>query len=98
MEQLPNRIYPNGSRASLPGMLTPFEKGRQLLSSQRYEIRNVVVNGDTVAPEAVWTGRFATSFGALQAGSEMRAHSAMFLEFRDGKISRQRNYDCFEPW
>lgn len=56
------------------------------------------MNGDTVALKALWTGRLATSFGALQAGSEMRAHSAMFLEFRDGKIFKQRNYDCFEPW
>jgi hypothetical protein len=23
---------------------------------------------------------------------------AVFLEFRDGRIARQRNYDCFEPW
>jgi len=28
----------------------------------------------------------------------MRARFAVFLDFRDGKITRQRNYDCFEPW
>jgi hypothetical protein len=22
----------------------------------------------------------------------------MFVEFREGKICRQRNYDCFEAW
>jgi ketosteroid isomerase-like protein len=32
------------------------------------------------------------------AGAEMRAHSAMFIEFRDGKIVAQRNYDRFQPW
>jgi len=29
---------------------------------------------------------------------EIRAHSAMFFEFKDSKIVSQRNYDCFEPW
>ena len=23
---------------------------------------------------------------------------AIFIELRDGRIFRQRNYDCFEPW
>jgi ketosteroid isomerase-like protein len=32
------------------------------------------------------------------SGAEMRAHSAMFIEFRVGKIVAQRNYDWFEPW
>jgi hypothetical protein len=22
----------------------------------------------------------------------------VWLEFRDGKIARQHNYDCFDPW
>jgi hypothetical protein len=26
----------------------------------------------------------------------MKAFFAVFLEFREGKIIRQRNYDCFE--
>jgi len=43
-------------------------------------------------------GKLAISFGSLQAGSEMRAHSAMFFEFKDGKIVSQKNYDCFKPW
>lgn len=36
--------------------------------------------------------------GALAAGDEMRAHFAMFLDFEDGLIRGQRNYDCFEPF
>ena len=98
VEQLPNRIYPNGIRSGVSRMAEAFEKGRKLLSSQSYEIKNSVVNGDKVSLEVLWTGKLAISFGSLAAGSEMRAHSAMFFEFADGKIISQRNYDCFEPW
>jgi len=38
------------------------------------------------------------AFGSLTIGSEMRADSAMFFVFKDGKIVSQRNYDCFHPW
>ncbi|MBV9480089.1 MAG: hypothetical protein JO249_04970 [Acidobacteria bacterium] len=51
-----------------------------------------------VALEVLWVGKLAVSFGTLAAGSEMRAHSAMFFEFKEGKIVSQRNYDCFESW
>lgn len=98
IEQLPNRIYPKGIRQSVAGMHEAFEKGRKLLSSQTYEIKNAVVHEDRVAIEALWTGTLAIAFGSLPAGSKMRCHSAMFFEFRNGKISAQRNYDCFEPW
>ena len=98
MEQLPNRIYPNGIRSGVSRMGEAFEKGRKLLSSQTYEIKSHVVNGERVAMEVLWIGKLAVPFGNLAAGSEMRAHSGMFFEFRDGKIVCQRNYDCFEPW
>lgn len=98
VEQLPNRIYPNGIRSGLSGMAAAFEKGRKLLSSQKYKIQRHVVEGDRVAVEVLWIGKLAMAFGNLPVGSELRAHSAMFFEFKDGKILSQRNYDCFEPW
>jgi hypothetical protein len=48
--------------------------------------------------EVLWTGILALPFGSLSVGSQKRAHSAMFFQFKDGKIVSQRNYDCFEPW
>ncbi|HEY1678108.1 MAG TPA: nuclear transport factor 2 family protein [Candidatus Sulfotelmatobacter sp.] len=98
IEQLPNLIYPQGVRHNVGQMSEGFDKGRRLLSSQTYEIRNAVVNGSSVAVEVLWTGTLAVAFGNLAPGSRMRAHSAMFFEFQDGKIAGQRNYDCFEPW
>lgn len=98
MEQLPNRIYPQGLRGTFSQMAEGFEKGRKLLSKQIYEITSAIMSGNSVAVEVLWTGTLAVSFGTLTAGSQMRCHSAMFFEFQDGKIARQRNYDCFEPW
>jgi len=33
-----------------------------------------------------------------RAGVQSRARFTVSLEFRNGKIARQRNYDCFDPW
>jgi ketosteroid isomerase-like protein len=98
LEQLPNRIYPNGIRSEASTMAEAFEKGQKLLSSQSYEIKSWVADGDRLSIEVIWTGTLALSFGSLSPGSEMRAHCAIFFQFKDGKIVSQRNYDCFEPW
>ncbi len=99
-EQLPNLIYPQGLRGNASRMADGFEKGRKLLSSQTYEIKNAIVseNSNSIAVEVLWTGTLAMGFGNLSAGTQMRAYSAMFFQFKDGKIASQRNYDCFEPW
>lgn len=98
VEQFPNRIYPNGIKSGPAGMAEAFEKGRKLLLSQTYEIKNSVVDGDRLSIEVLWTGTLAMPLSSLAAGSQMRAYSAMFFQFKDGKIISQRNYDCFEPW
>lgn len=98
VEQLPNRIYPNGIKSGVSKMAEAFEKGRKLLSAQSYEISNCIAEGDRVSVEVLWTGTLAVAFGSMAGGSQMRAHSAMFFQFKDGKIVSQRNYDCFEPW
>ncbi len=98
IEQLPNRIYPNGLRADVSRAAAAFEKGRKLFSRQTYEIKNSSATGNILALEVLWTGTLSIPFATLAAGDNMRCRSAMFLEFRDGKIAAQRNYDCFDPW
>ncbi len=68
------------------------------MSAQRYELLHAVTSGDDVALEVRWTGTLAVPVGGLPTDGEMRARFAVFLEFRDGRIRRQRNYDCFDPW
>ncbi len=97
-EELPNRVVPNGKRRKLAAILEAAERGQKVMREQRYEIRSAIATGDRVILEVLWVGTLAIPFGTIPAGGEMRAYSAMFLEFRDGKIAAQRNYDCFEPW
>lgn len=96
--ELPNRLNPNGQQSDLASMLQRSEMGKKVLTHQHYEIISAIAQGNRAAIEALWTGTLAVPFGALSAGSEMKAHFAMFFEFREGKIALQRNYDCFEPW
>ena len=68
------------------------------MAAQTYEIVDAVADGDDVVLEVEWTGTLSVPLVTLPAGGQMRARFAVFLDFRDGKIARQRNYDCFDPW
>jgi predicted ester cyclase len=94
----PNLLVPKGDRDKLTGALEGAERGRKLMAGQKYSITNETVEGDRVALEVEWTGTLAVPFGALPAGEQIKACFAMFLEFREGKMVGQRNYDCFEKW
>ena len=97
-EEFPNRLTPNGARRTLPDLLLSAERGQKLLSSQSFEIHNQVESGHQVALEVTWAGTLKVPVQNLPAGAKMRARFAVFLEFRDGRIVAQRNYDCFDPW
>ena len=96
-EEFPNRFLPQGARRDLPAILDAAARGRAALSSQSHRIVHAVANGDELALEVEWVGTVAVPIGELPAGGVIRARSAVFLEYRDGKIAAQRNYDCFEP-
>jgi steroid delta-isomerase-like uncharacterized protein len=97
-EEFPNRLTPNGATRDKAAVLAAGERGKKAMASQHYEILNAVAAGDQVALELRWTGTLAVPLGGLPAGGEMRARYAIFLEFKNGRIYRVRNYDCFEPW
>ena len=97
-EEFPNRLNPNGGRSDLATILERSERGAQLLESQRYVVRSAIARGAEVAVEAEWSATVAVPVGTSPAGGSMRAFFAMFFECAEGRIRRQRNYDCFEPW
>jgi ketosteroid isomerase-like protein len=97
-EEFPNRLSPIGAHRDLNALIETARKGKKVMRAQRFEIRNSIVDGDSVALEILWSGLLAVPVDTLPADSEMRAHISVWLEFRDGKIARQHNYDCFDPW
>jgi ketosteroid isomerase-like protein len=97
-EEFPNRLVPHGARRDLAAILDAAERGQKVMAAQRYEILQAVADGNRVAVEFLWAGTLAVPLGTLPIGAEMRGRFAVFMEFRDGLIVAQRNYDCFEPW
>jgi len=94
----PNRLVPNGARRDLAALREGRARGRHVICNQRFAIENVVAVGDEVALEVAWSGQLLVPLGALNVGDHLRAHFAVFIEVRDGKIVKQRNYDCFDPF
>lgn len=98
-EEFPNRLVPQGARRDLNAVLEGVEIGRRIMKSQRYEVLNELATGEHVVLEVDWRGELSTSLGEqLPAGFQFHARFAVFLDFRDGKIIAQRNYDCYDPW
>jgi ketosteroid isomerase-like protein len=98
VEGYPNRLVPKVTRLGLEEVRRQSVQGKKSVSHQTYEVQNTVASGDWVALQVKWEGVLAIPVAGLEAGASMRAWFAMFLQFRDGKIVRQSNYDCFEPW
>jgi ketosteroid isomerase-like protein len=96
--EFPNRLVPSGATRDLAALLEGAERGQHVLKQQRFEVRRVHALGAVVVLELMWVGTLALTLGKLAAGEDMRAHFCVVLEFRDGRIWRQRNYDCFEAF
>ena len=92
---MPNRLKPEGDRRGRAQLLSDLERSKGILRSQQYEVTNAVDAGALVMAEYEWSGVLALPMGSLAAGDTLRGHCAMSLEFHDGRIVRQRNYDCF---
>ncbi len=71
---------------------------KKAMSHQKYKIKKEIADLGRVALEGDWVGTLAGAFESVPAGRRMRVFFAMFLDFREGKIVRQRNYDCYEAW
>ncbi len=96
--EYPNRLVPGGAKRNLADLLAASERGRQVVESERYVVKKLLAVGHCVAAELEWSATLKVPIATLAAGSVMRAHFAVFLEFADGLIVSQHNYDCFEPF
>jgi uncharacterized protein YceH (UPF0502 family) len=96
--EYPNQLVKAGATRTLSDLREAAERGKNVVASQRYVVRNAIEAGDWVALEVTWTASLRVPVGSLPAGGEMRANFGVFLQFREGRIVRQHNYDCFDPF
>jgi len=96
--EFPNRLVPTGARRGRSEMLEGALRGQKVLCEQRYQVERAFADGNAVVLEVLWVGTLAVDRGSIPAGHEMRAHFAVVLELSDGRITAQRNYDCFDPF
>lgn len=96
--EFPNLLVRDGAVRDLATLLDGQEKGKRVLRSEKYEIVTSLEDGERLALEVVWTATLAVPLGSIPVGGTMKAHFGVFLTYRDGRIARQHNYDCFDPF
>jgi ketosteroid isomerase-like protein len=96
--EYPNAITKVVTQRSLAQLKAGSVIGRKILREQKFEVVREHVAGNTVILEVVWTAVASVPLGFVPMGGAMKAYFAQFFEYRDGRILRQRNYDCFEPF
>src|SRR6185295_6027307 len=96
--EFPNRLLAGGATRDLAAILAGAQRGQAVVRRQSFDVASILVQGQRAAVEATWEAELHLPVGSLAPGDMMRAHFAMFFEFRDCKIWRQRNYDCFDAF
>ncbi|HVY91063.1 MAG TPA: nuclear transport factor 2 family protein [Hyphomonadaceae bacterium] len=96
--EFPNRLIPAGATRELADILAGADRGAKLMERQIYDIHTVTEVGDRVVLEYTWRGYPRTPVGSVRPGEAMIARICQVIEYEDGLIIRQRNYDCFDPF
>src|SRR3954451_8910419 len=72
ISEMPNAINRTGTERDVADARAAFARGKGLLSSQSYDVHDVVQAGDKIAARATWTGTLAAD------GRQLKAHIATF--------------------
>lgn len=94
--EYPNWITPGVVVSDFEVLMQRIPNGKKLLKEQKYEIQRAYEAGDALITEVIWTAEVGADIGAFKAGQRLKAYFCCVFEFKDGRIHRQRNYDCFE--
>jgi ketosteroid isomerase-like protein len=96
--EYPNAITPTTQTRDAAATMRGAEAGKKLLARQTIEIGNWFEAGEQMLVEALWTGEVGVDAGKFRKGQTLTAHIGMVFRFENGKIVRQVNYDCYDPF
>src|SRR5437868_3255674 len=72
-EEFPNALVPAGARRTIEDLRAANARGRNVLTSETYEIVSLVEAGDVVACEVLWRGVLGVPLRSLSPGDAMKA-------------------------
>lgn len=97
--EFPNLITKHVNNRNIEDIQAGLKSARKLLKSQKYDIQNIMESGNNyVIVEAVWKGEIMVDAGHIKKNQVLTANICLVFEIKDGRIYRQRNYDCYEPF
>ena len=88
LEIFPSKFFPSGSRDNLAGIFAAAERGKKVMTSQKYEIRDELASGGKVALEIDWTGALAVPFQTIPKGGQCGRTSLHCSDARTAKSFR----------
>lgn len=95
--EYPNLLIHATRHRTFSNLIQGAEAGKKMLAMQRFDANHFFETENAVIAEYTWTGELKIKVAGLKQGQILKAHICTIFEFRDGKIFRQRNYDCYEP-
>lgn len=94
--EYPNLLTASVTTSSFDVLMQRIPGGRKLLKEQKYTMERVYEAGESLITEVIWTAEVGVDAGSFEAGQQLKAYFCCIFDFKDGKIYKQRNYDCFE--
>ena len=94
--EYPNQLVKAGASRGLEEVLEGLVRGSKVLSDERYDVEDALVDGDRVACRVHWQGTLAVEVLGKTPGDVLKARFAVFLRLQDGRVIEQHNYDCFD--
>ncbi len=100
LEQIeyPNALTKSITVSRFEDLMRRMPAGKNLLKEQTFQIRQYLEKENTAVVEADWGATVRTDLGPFRENQNLKAYFCMIFEFKDNKIYRQKNYDCFEPF
>lgn len=96
--EFPNSLTKTLTVSNFETLMKRMPAGKALLREQKFEIEKTYEMNDIVVVETKWTGIIKSDLGQFKENQILKAHFCVLFEFKEDKIFRQRNYDCFEPF
>jgi ketosteroid isomerase-like protein len=94
--EYPNQLVKAGASRVLEEVLEGLERGSKVLTDERYDVLDALVDGDRVACRVHWRGTLAVEVLGKAPGDVLEARFGVFFRLQDGQVIEQHNYDCFD--